>query len=429
MESGFPKLVFSEHGDGSWERFIEEMNLCIESAVERRGYKGEGGNRRLIMRGRAKLRPLLRAIGHSGREVLRGAGFNVDGINSTYEGAVEVLQDYYDRQESMFVKGHKFLTARQALGESDREYLQRVESLSRYAEVTNNNDRVRFALIVAVNGLRDREVSRDLMKNANLTWVMLNEALRAREIANHSDRFVRADSRGCDLKSEIKKKVGRVSECDSRAQYRSNGKDGSYDSVGRPSPRGNPRSSRRYYGSEEHDTSEYGTRGWEYNKDSRKYRDNSRERHVSRYRANSREGSEDRVCYNCRHSGHEMRSCPSIKCFSCGRRGHVSRYCRDKGDVGYDRRGSSRRSGGSRDSSYERYGSRDISRERCRGQESPREMRDKSSRYRDKSMDRFEGEKYKERRKTSRYDEGYQDNSKGRSVRFSGYRDKYGEDQ
>ena len=297
MESGFPKLVFGEHGDGSWERFIEEMNLCIESAVERRGYEGEGGDRRPIMRGRGRLVPLLRAIGHSGREVLRGAGFDVDGVNSTYEGAVEVLQDYYGRQESMFVKGHKFLTARQTLGESDREFLQRVESLSRYAEVANNNDRVRFALIVAVNGLRDREVSRDLMKNANLTWALLHEALRAREMANNSDRFLRTEGRSIDLKSDDR--------------------DRSYDSAGRSSPRSSPRSSRGYYGSEEHDTSRYGTRGWMYNKDSdsRKYRDNSRERHVSRYRANSREGSVDRVCYNCENSGYDMRSCPSIKCF------------------------------------------------------------------------------------------------------------------
>ena len=421
MESGFPKLVFGEHGDGSWERFIEEMNLCIESAVERRGYEGEGENRRPIMRGRARLVPLLRAIGHSGREVLRGAGFNVDGVNSTYEGAVEVLQGYYGRQESMFVKGHKFLTARQTLGESDREFLQRVESLSRYAEVTNDNDRVRFALIVAVNGLRNREVSRELMKNANLTWALLQEALRAREMADSSDRFLRGEGRSTDLKSEVKREVAKVSEFDSRVQYRSNDRDRSYDSAGRSSPRGSPRSSREYYGSEEQGASRYGTRGREYNKDgdSRKYRDNSRERHVSRSRASSREGSGGRVCYNCKRSGHEMRSCPSIKCFCCGQQGHVSRYCRDRRDVGYDRRGSSRRSGGSRDNSYERYGSRDSSRERYRGRESPREIRDKFGRYKDNSMDRFEGEKYKER---------YQDSSKGRSVRFSGSRDKYEED-
>ncbi|XP_067931713.1 arginine and glutamate-rich protein 1-like [Watersipora subatra] len=122
-------------------------------------------------------------------------------------------------------------------------------------------------------------------------------------MANRSDRFVRADSRGSDLKSEIKKEVARVSECGSRAQYRSNGRDRSYDSPGRSSPRGSPSSGRRDKG----------------------------------------------------------------------------------GDVGYDRRSSSRRSGGSRDSSYERYGSRDISRERYRSRESPREMRDKFSRYRDKN--------------------------------------------
>ncbi|XP_067949666.1 serine/threonine-protein kinase fray2-like [Watersipora subatra] len=174
-------------------------------------------------------------------------------------------------------------------------------------------------------------------------------------MANNSDRFLRNEGRSTDLKSEVKREVAKVSEFDSRAQYRSNDRDRSYDSVGRSSPRGSPRSRRGYYGSEEHDTSRYGTRGREYNKDSgsRKYRDNSRER--------------------------------------------------DKGgDVGYNRRGSSRRPGGSRDNSYERYGIRDSSRERYRGRESPREIRDKFSRYRDSSMDRFEGEKYKERRETSR---------------------------
>ncbi|XP_067933345.1 octapeptide-repeat protein T2-like [Watersipora subatra] len=196
MESGFPKLVFGEHGDGSWERFIEEMNLCIESAVERRDYEGEGGDRRPIMRGRGRSSP-------------------------------------------------------------------------------------------------------------------------------------------------------------------------------RGSPRGSPRSGREYYGSEERDTGRYGTRGREYNKDS-----------------DSR---------------------------------------KDRREVGYDRRGSSRRSGGSRDNSNERYGSRDSSRERYRGRESPHEIRDKFGRYKDNSMDRFEGEKYKERRARSQY-EGYQDSSKGRSVRFSGSRDKYEDD-
>ncbi|XP_067949571.1 serine/threonine-protein kinase fray2-like [Watersipora subatra] len=105
----------------------------------------------------------------------------------------------------------------------------------------------------------------------------------------------------------------------------------------------------------------------------------------------------------------------------------ASTTCEDRKDVGYDRRGSSRRSGGSRDNSHERYGSRDSSRERYRGRESPPEIRDKFSRYKDNSMDRFEGEKYKEGRATSRY-EGYRDSSKGRSVRFSGSRDKYEDD-
>ena len=312
--------MFGEHGDGSWERFIEEMNLCIESAVEVRGYEGEGGNRRLIMRNRAKLRPLLRAIGHIG-EVLRGAGFDVDGANSAYEEAVEILQEYYGKQESMYVKEHKFLTARQALGESDREFLLRVESLSRYTEVANNADRVRFALIVSVNGLRNKEVSKDLMKNANLTWVMLKKALRAREMANHSDRFLRADSRGSDLESEIKKEIKRVSEWDSRAQYQSGG-DREYDSACRYFPRSSPSSGEKDYwdnsdelilvgmGQEVESITVTGTAGsieaiaW---------------RGMPLYnRSNSREDSEDRVCYICKRKCHEMRSCSSIKSFSYG---------------------------------------------------------------------------------------------------------------
>ena len=104
IEIGDQKLVFGQRGDGSWERFVEEMNIYIKREVERRGYEGEGGNRCPIMRGRAKLRPLLRAIGHRFREVLRGAEFDVDGANSTYEEAVKSLQEYYGGQESVFVK-------------------------------------------------------------------------------------------------------------------------------------------------------------------------------------------------------------------------------------------------------------------------------------------------------------------------------------
>ncbi|XP_067951716.1 golgin subfamily A member 6-like protein 2 [Watersipora subatra] len=81
MESGFPKLVFGEHGDGSWERFIEEMNLCIESAVERRGYEGEGENRRPIMRGRARDR---REVGYDGRGSSRRSGGSRDNSYERY---------------------------------------------------------------------------------------------------------------------------------------------------------------------------------------------------------------------------------------------------------------------------------------------------------------------------------------------------------
>ena len=123
MKISYLKLVFTERSDDSWDRFIEEINSCIESTAERRGYEDGDSDRVPIMIGKARLLPLLRAIGHNGKEVLRGAGFDVDGANSTYEEPVVILQEYYGRQESVFVKGHNFLTTKQALGESDREYL------------------------------------------------------------------------------------------------------------------------------------------------------------------------------------------------------------------------------------------------------------------------------------------------------------------
>ena len=118
-------------------------------------------------------------------------------------------------------------------------------------------------------------------------------------MANHLDRFVRAESRGSDLKSEIKKEVAKMSECDSRAQYRNGCRDRKYTSGGGYFSRSSLRSGKKYYGdrSDKRDVSRYGARSVEYSKDrdSSKYRDNNRERHVSRYRANSREGNEDSV--------------------------------------------------------------------------------------------------------------------------------------
>lgn len=61
------------------------MNLCIQSVVKRRGYKGKSGNRQPNtrdtqpnMRGRAKLMLLLKAIEHSGREMLKVARVDVE---------------------------------------------------------------------------------------------------------------------------------------------------------------------------------------------------------------------------------------------------------------------------------------------------------------------------------------------------------------
>ncbi|XP_067945193.1 uncharacterized protein [Watersipora subatra] len=104
MESGFPKLVFGEHGDGSWERFIEEMNLCIESAVERRGYEGEGGDRRPIMRGRGRDR---REVGYDGRGSSTRSGGSRNNSYERYGSRDSSGERYRDNSMDRF-EGKKY---------------------------------------------------------------------------------------------------------------------------------------------------------------------------------------------------------------------------------------------------------------------------------------------------------------------------------
>jgi len=75
---------------------------------------------------------LLSAIGKDGRATLQSLGFDLrNNENEGYKQALGLLRGHYDRSDSFYVKTMSFVTVSQANDEDEREYLLRVEKLSR----------------------------------------------------------------------------------------------------------------------------------------------------------------------------------------------------------------------------------------------------------------------------------------------------------
>ena len=331
MDLGYPKLRIGKLGDGFWENFVRDMNLAIESEIDRRGFENVDGDRVPVVRGRRKLVPLIRAIGSEACEVLSGAGFDVHAEDSTYEGAMIILNAEYGVQETRFVRGQRFFSACQLVGESNWDFKKRVESLGRKADMHGEDDDLRqeMSLIVAVNGLSDRQLSTELMRNEALTWAVFGTTLRARENADNSARLLRGvrsnnesvNETAVEIKTEVASISSEVCSNDRKMESRND------------------------------------------NSDSRSAR----------------------VCRECKSSRHEIRDCPHVKCFSCGKRGHIARYCKDKTDR-YDRDNSNDRYRNRRDYSSDRYrGRRDYSNDRYRDSSN-----DRYRNRRDNSNDRYQ---------------------------------------
>jgi hypothetical protein len=129
---------------------------------------------------RVKLLALLQSVGSEGMDVLTAGEFDIDTAEWTYDRSLKVLVAHYEGEESIFIRTQKFVTARQVVDERSREYLMRVEKLSRGVGFLTSNDdavraaqeeiRSRFAMTLAVNGLRDGSMRRKLMQTPDLTW-------------------------------------------------------------------------------------------------------------------------------------------------------------------------------------------------------------------------------------------------------------------
>ena len=189
--SGFPDLVINP-GDvsNSWKRWRQEFLIAIELKTMELGTKIVESVPVENFIDRAKLLVLFRSIGQEGRDTLTAMGFNVQNTEATYQQAWDLLDNHYEREDSIYMRTQKFVTVSQLSGEEERDYLLRVERLSRAVELVTSNDqtikaqqeqtRSRFAVVLAVNGLRGQGLRRELMQKKTLTWDKLAECLRSR---------------------------------------------------------------------------------------------------------------------------------------------------------------------------------------------------------------------------------------------------------
>ena len=118
-----------------------------------------------------------------------------------------MLKTHYHREESMFVKAQKFMNAQQGAGEGDCDFLLRVADLSRQQEIGSstreNAIRERFALCVAVKGLRNVKVRQELMAKPDLTWDKLKATLKARARAFEASAVLGDKCSSDDVKEYI----------------------------------------------------------------------------------------------------------------------------------------------------------------------------------------------------------------------------------
>ena len=319
---------------------------------------------------------LLRAVGHEGRAFLQSVGFNMR--ESSYEKAFALLDDHYGRKKNIFVKTDKFVSVSQLAGEDDRDYLVRVERLSRDAGFDNADAlRRRYCFVLAINGLRDINLRMQLMAKSSLNWEELKRLLKARSVAmhaidvlvgNHFDgatsikREVRVvynntksstyracdhyeASRGYNSDSGHSKNYLGEAECNACSKHyhdshdrsnswrppsrqshsrRSDGYDGKHESGGMERSNDFRPASPYFHG--RHEFSNNDRKSTKDHSSSSKYlsrnaRDYHRESHLRRdssYKCCSREKP---------YSSRERFSKPSDVCYVCGRQGHYKTVC------------------------------------------------------------------------------------------------------
>lgn len=349
----FPSLeIRPDDVASSWQDFYDGFRIASILAEAEMGKDGDGAKK---FTAQLKLMTLLNQIGSTGRKTLAAEGLTLETEDLSYDKAIEVLRKHYEKTDSLYVKTQKFVTVRQCAGEDYGSYLLRVEKLSRELSFFEHDTkatrdalqeaRTNLALVLAVNGIRDSTLCRELIAKDDLTWKSLGTVLRARDTAEvsidklggefHNKASVSMSGSGATgspvrIKQEPND-ISYVRSREGREHYQQRGnqrsRSNSRDSQGRRSSGSNSNSEKghasgtRYrYGSDSYDKSQskyYTSPSQSPNRTYRQAQGYSPNQKMSR-----QEG-----CYECGGRGHYARTCPKIKCRTCHSQGHMARDC------------------------------------------------------------------------------------------------------
>ena len=210
--SSFPKLNLYPGNVGvSWDDWLTQFEIAVELATLNLGKEDVGGVQVDKFKGRPKLLALLGAIGNEGIATLKSLGFDMKNAEDNgYETSLDLLKEHYEKEESFYVKTMKFVTVSQACGEEERDYLLRVQKLSRDMGFGVNNEelRQRFAVALAVNGLNGNSLRLRLLEINDLKWDRLSAILKARQLARETDYMLTgAKASHFDVKKESRYEV------------------------------------------------------------------------------------------------------------------------------------------------------------------------------------------------------------------------------
>lgn len=300
--SGFPKLkIKSNDVAGSWKRFCRKFVLQVEIKRREVGTKLVNAEQKDIFDEDSKLLALLSSIGEDGDDVLTAVGLSWGDGKITYESAMDTLKSHFAREDSIFVRTQKYVLVSQTVGEDQRDYLKRVERLSRDLEFFNDSDigkhealqtaRASLTLALAVNGLRDKSLRKELMSKTNLTWKRLNEILHSRTVAVESNEKIAGAGNNASvdepkLQPIIKTEPTNVDFVNKKSY-----------SPGRKNVDFKPNN--------------YPNQG--------------------QYRSYSPRPPSPRQlqagCFSCGRPGHIAKFCPSTLCYKCGEYGHIANVC------------------------------------------------------------------------------------------------------